>query len=276
VSKLVTKPAAAPFAAGELAPHISLLDTHAHVHFSNYVGQVDAVLQRARAAGVAGVITVGVNTADSKRAVELAATYESVWATVGIHPHDADEAEQGIDYIKELAGRRKVVAVGECGLDLYKSQTTLEQQEQALRAQIEVALERDLPLVFHVREAFEPFFKILRDYSNVRGVVHCFSGGRTEMEQAVEMGLHVALNGIMTFTKEAAQLEAGRVVPADRLLLETDCPFLSPVPYRGKTNEPARVADIAAFVAELRGQSLVEIARQTTANATALFKLDLR
>ncbi|HUC20174.1 MAG TPA: TatD family hydrolase, partial [Candidatus Polarisedimenticolaceae bacterium] len=146
-----------------------MIDTHAHIHFDAYAGQVDAVLHRAREAGVQQLITVGVNTADSRKAVELASTYENVWAAVGIHPHDATEAAQGIDYLRDLTGRRKVVAIGECGLDTVKSQTTLVLQEKALRLQIELALERGLPMIFHVREAFGQFAAIMNDYSNVRG-----------------------------------------------------------------------------------------------------------
>ncbi len=254
-------------------PPAALVDTHAHIHFDVFRGQVDAVLHRAAEAGVTRLITVGVDTADSQRAAELAARYESVWAAVGIHPHEAAEAEQGMGYLRELAGRRKVVAIGECGLDLYKSTTSLEQQTAALRSQIELAMERQLPLIFHVREAFEPFFAIVKEYPNVRGVVHSFTGGVEEMEQATALGLYVALNGIMTFTKDTAQLEAARRLPGERLLLETDCPFLSPAPYRGKTNEPARVTDIAAFLADLRGVALLQLAGQTTANALALFGL---
>jgi TatD DNase family protein len=252
---------------------ITLFDTHAHLHFKQFRGKVDGLLHQATEAGVERFITVGVNTADSRAALELAAAYASVWAAVGIHPHDAGEAEQGIDYLRELAGRRKVVAIGECGLDLYKAQTTLEQQTAALRAQIELALELNLPLIFHVREAFGPFWELLRDYPGVRGVVHSFTGNQAELERAMTAGLSIALNGIVTFSKDAELLAAARQVPAERLVLETDCPFLSPAPHRGKINEPARVADIAAFVAHLRGESVTTITERTTANALTLFGL---
>lgn len=253
---------------------MTLVDTHAHIHFKEFGGKVDAVLQRATEAGVTKLITVGVSTADSRDAAELAAEYEGVWAAVGIHPYDAEEAAQGIGYIKELASRRKVVAIGECGLDFYKASATLDEQEAALRSQIELALEKDLPLIFHVREAFGSFFAIVNDYAGIRGVVHCFTGHRREMEEAVAAGLHIALNGIMTFTKDEQQLEAARQVPAERLILETDCPFLSPAPNRTDTNEPAKVADIARFVSDLRGESFEQLSAQTTANAERLFALE--
>jgi TatD DNase family protein len=250
-----------------------LIDTHAHLQFKEFAGQVPAVLHRAAEAGVGKIITVGVDTDDSRQAVALAATYEQVWATVGVHPHAADESTTAMAYLRDLAGRRKVVAIGECGFDFYRSETSPETQEAAVRFQIELALECDLPLIFHVREAFERFFAVVQDYPQLRGVVHSFSGGPAELEQVLATGLYVALNGIMTFTKKPDQLEAARQVPVQRLLLETDCPYLSPVPYRGKTNEPARVADIADFVADLRGEPAAVLAAQTTANAEALFRI---
>jgi len=250
-----------------------LIDTHAHLHFSQFAGQVDGVLRRADEAGIGKIINVGVNTADSQKATELAATYEHVWAAVGIHPYDAGEIEQGSQYLRGLATRRKVVAIGECGIDLYKAEASLEQQEAALRVQIELAGDMSLPLIFHVREAFEPFWKVLADYPQTRGVVHSFTGNQADMERAVEAGLYVALNGIITYTKSDDHRAAAQAVPSNRLLLETDCPFLSPVPHRGKTNEPARMADTAAFLAELREESVGEIAAATTANAEALFGL---
>jgi TatD DNase family protein len=249
----------------------ALTDTHAHLQFDDFAGQVPAVLHRASEAGVEKIITVGVDSDDSRKAVALAATYERVWATVGVHPHAAHEAQPAVTYLRELATRRKVVAIGECGLDFFRSQATPDEQEGLLRLQIELALEVDLPLIFHVREAFEHFFAVTGDYPALRGVVHSFTGGPAELEQALAAGLNVALNGIMTFTKDQGQLEAARQVPLERLLLETDCPYLSPAPHRGKTNEPARVADIADFLAELRGESVEQLAAQTTANAEALF-----
>ncbi|HEX7259616.1 MAG TPA: TatD family hydrolase [Candidatus Saccharimonadia bacterium] len=250
-----------------------MIDTHAHIHFDSFAGQVDAMLHRAFEAGVEQMITVGVTTADSRKAVDLASTYENVWAAVGIHPHDAGEASQGIDYLRDLAGRRKVVAIGECGLDQVKSQTTAEEQEKALRLQIELAQERKLPLIFHIREAFEPFWAIIDDYPDVRGVVHSFSATRKEAEQVIERDMLLGINGIVSFPKSQDLGEAVKYLPSTHLLLETDCPFLSPVPFRGKTNEPARVTNIAEKIAELRGETLATVAAYSTANAKRLFSL---
>jgi TatD DNase family protein len=255
----------------ELEPRY--IDSHAHIHFDEFAGEVDGVLHRAGEAGVTKLITVGVNTDDSRRAVELAAVYQNVWATVGIHPHEAAEIDQGIGYLRELAGRRKVVAIGECGLDFYRHRASASDQERALRMQVELARELGLPVVFHVRDAFERFLAIMADYPEVPGVVHSFTAGPTELEAVLARGWMVALNGIMTFTKDEEQLAAARRLPLDRLILETDCPFLSPAPHRGKTNEPARVPDIAVFLSRLRGEPLDHLAAATTANTERLFGL---
>ncbi len=250
---------------------MSLIDTHAHIHFDSFAGQVDAVLHRANEEGVQQIITVGVTTADSRKAVDLASTYENVWAAVGIHPHEAGEAIQGIDYLRDLTKRRKVIAVGECGLDAVKSKTSREEQEKALRLQIELALECQLPLIFHVREAFDDFVAIIAHYPEVRGIVHSFSAGIKEASRIVEKGLLLGINGIVTFPNSQALQEAVKRMSSSHIVLETDCPFLSPVPYRGKTNEPARVVDIAERVAALRAEYPAEVSSFTSANARELF-----
>lgn len=251
-------------------PGISWVDTHAHLHFSDYTGKVDAVLHLADESDVKKIITVGINCADSQKAVELAATYENVWATVGVHPHEAAEIDQSLSYIKDLASRRRVVAIGECGLDFYKNYSSEEDQENALRKQVDLAQELDLPVVFHVRDAFEEFFKIMKDY-DVKGVVHSYTADVATMQQIIERGWMVALNGIMTFSKDEAHKDLIMQIPETHLLLETDCPFLSPAGFRGKQNEPARVSDIGAYIAEVRGSTIEQLASSTTKNAERLF-----
>jgi TatD DNase family protein len=219
-----------------------LIDTHAHIHFEQFRDDLDGVLERAHAAGVEKMLVVGVNDLDSGDAIAVARAYDNLWATAGLHPHDH-----------------------------YKSETDPDDQERALRFQIELGLERGLPMIFHVRDAFDDFFRILDDFEGVRGLVHSFTAGVPELEGSLDRGLYIALNGIMTFTKDERQLEAARRVPLERLVLETDSPFLAPQPVRGQVNEPAHIAHTAAFLAELRGQSLEDLEHATSANAERLF-----
>jgi TatD DNase family protein len=248
-----------------------LIDTHAHIHFEDYRDELDAVLDRAHAAGVEKMLVVGVNDTDSAEAIAVAKAYQNLWSTVGLHPHDADRGYEALEEVARLAELESVVGIGECGLDYYKSLTDPDDQERALRFQIELGLERDLSMVFHVRDAFPDFFRILDEYDGVRGLVHSFTAGVPELEGSLERGLYIALNGIMTFTKEQSQLDAAKRVPLDRLVLETDSPFLAPIPMRGKRNEPANIAHTAKFLAQLRDESLEDLEHATTQNAENLF-----
>jgi len=250
-----------------------LIDTHGHIHFQEFRDEIDAVLDHAAESGVEKIITIGCNDTDSAEAVAVARAYEHVWSSVGLHPHDADRGYEALEEVARLAEFEKVVAIGECGLDNFRSETTKEDQERALRFQIELGLERNLPMIFHVRDAFPQFFSILDEYQGegVRGLVHCFTAGVPELEGALQRGLFIALNGIMTFTKDQNQLDAAKKVPLNRLVLETDCPFLAPAPLRGKRNEPANIARTAKFLADLRGEPLEDLEAATSANAEKLF-----
>lgn len=249
-----------------------MIDTHSHIHFSDFADDVADVLDRANAAGVNKQIVVGVEAADSAAALELARQYPKVLrAAVGLHPHDADAGQAALAKIAELATDPLVVAIGECGLDQFKSQTSPEDQESTLRFQIELANRLGKPLIFHVRQAFPDFWRILDDYPGTRGLVHCFSAGVAEMEGSLQRGLYIALGGIMTFTKDPDQLTAARQVPPDRILLETDCPFLAPPPHRGHRNEPAFLADTAKIIASLRDEAVADLALSSTTNAKILF-----
>jgi len=250
-----------------------LTDTHAHIHHPGLDHQQGEVVARAVASGVTRIITVGCDEHDSALALAAAAASDHVWAAIGLHPHEAHRGFEALDLLALLAHEPKLVAIGECGLDYYRNLSSPEDQERALRFQIELALDHDLPLIFHVREAFADFYAILDDYPDSRGVVHCFTGTVPEMQAALARGLYVAINGIMTFTKDQEQLRATKLIPADKLLLETDCPFLAPAPVRGTTNEPANIRVIAEFVAGLRGETPEELSSQTTRNATTLFAI---
>jgi TatD DNase family protein len=250
-----------------------LVDTHAHIHFPNYGIDLETVFKDADAADVAQIVCVGTTAEDSQIAVNFSKDKANCVATVGLHPHDAKTGKAALEELSKLVTEPKVVAVGECGLDFYYNHSPKPEQETALRYQIELALKHDKPLIFHVRDAFEDFFRITGDYPNARGVVHSFSSTVKDLEPVLERGFYVGLNGIMTFTKDAAQLEAARKVPIDKLLLETDCPFLTPAPKRGTINEPANAKIIAQFLAELRGESFDTLAEMTTNNAKELFRL---
>jgi TatD DNase family protein len=254
---------------------MGLIDTHAHIHMDEFRDDLDGVLARAHEAGVEGIFCVGVDEVDSGQALAVARAYNNVLAIVGLHPNEADRGYEALEEVARLVelDRDNIIGIGECGLDYYREGYDIDAQERALRFQIELALEHDLPLAFHVRDAFTDFFRIFDDYDGIRGVVHCFTAGVEEMEAATKRGLYVALNGIMTFTKEETQLHAARVLPLDRLLLETDCPFLTPSPKRGSRNEPANVALTADFLAQLRGESIHELSAATTRNARELFRL---
>lgn len=261
---------------------MELVDTHAHPHFDKF-SDPGQLLADAATVGVKRVIAVGTTLDDSKRAIDFARTHDNVWATAGVHPHDAmtflkslqgQSLQQGLS-LQELLALPKVVAVGEIGLDYFKNYTPKEPQIKAFREQLEIGLGMDLPFVFHVREAFEDFIKIFDEYqsegSPIRGVVHSFSAHKKELDQVISRGLYVGLNGIMTFTKDHGQLEAAKQVPLSSLLVETDAPFLAPKSRRGDICEPKDVLEIAEFLSELRSESLEYLAEITTKNAEELF-----
>lgn len=255
---------------------MQFIDTHAHVHFPDYELDPEEVLEAAAKDDVTKVLCVGCTLTDSKLAIDMAARQDNVWATIGLHPHEGAEYvndDKALQEFRDLAGKPKVVAIGETGLDYYYDNSPREDQKKLLRFQLNLAQEFGLPMIFHVREAFSDFFAILDDFEGVRGVVHSFTGTLDEMNEILRRGLYIGLNGIMTFTKEARQLEMARAVPLSRLLLETDAPFLTPVPFRGKVCEPKYVRVTAEFLAKLRGESLAEIATTTTKNAETLFNI---
>lgn len=254
---------------------MDFVDTHCHLQFDDYPDP-SAVINNARLANVTKLICVGVNLADSQKAIELAGQFNNVWATAGVHPHDASKylAEPNNQQkLKALLGQPKVVAIGEIGLDYFKAHSSKTEQQAALRSQIEVGLELGMPFIFHVRDAWQDFWKIFDSYSNITGAVHSFSADSGQLAQILKRGLYVGLNGIMTFTKDDSQLAAAEQVPIDKLLLETDAPFLTPAPFRGKICEPKHLSVTAEFLANLRGESLQKLAKYSTQNAQQLFKI---
>lgn len=250
---------------------MEFIDTHCHIHSADYPMNSDEVIDKAIESGVSKLICVGTDENDSEQAVFFAQKHQNIWATVGLHPHDAKLGQSAYRKLESLVGQTKVIAVGECGLDYYYNNSAKSDQEAALRFQIELALAHNLPLIFHIRDAFEQFWPIFDDYQGVKGVVHSFTATTKELEQALDRGLYISLNGIMTFSKNEEQLLAAKQVPLDRLMLETDSPYLTPVPFRGKINEPKNVVVTAEFLAGLRNESVNDLAQATTQNAESLF-----
>lgn len=253
-----------------------LIDSHCHLDFSDFKDEVPALLERARAAGVGGMITICTHASKFAQVAAIAETYadSNVWCSLGIHPHHAGEPDEQVtasDLLK-LATHPRLVAIGECGLDYYYDHSPRDLQQRSFELQIEVAKQLDLPVVIHSREADDDTIRILRAAGpQLRGVMHCFSGTRRLCEAALEIGFYISLSGILTFNKSQELRDIAADVPLDRLLVETDAPYLAPMPLRGKRNEPAFVAHTAAKLAEVKGVSTAEIARVTTGNFSRLF-----
>lgn len=263
----------------ELSEHsvIEYVDTHCHIHDTAFdFGDTAHMLSRAKAAGVSQLIVVGTSGETSESAVRFAQTHHGVFASIGLHPHDAKLGEDTFETIARLIHEPKVIAIGEFGLDFYYRRSTKAEQLQALEYQLYLAQTAGLPCIFHVREAFADFWPVFDNFRGVEGVIHSFSATTTELDAALNRGLYVGINGIMTFTHDQKQLDALRAIPLTSLLLETDAPFLTPTPKRGNMNEPANVELVAAFAARLRGEPLEQLSKATTANARRLFRLPAR
>lgn len=254
-----------------------LIDTHAHIYGHEYETDFAAMLQRATEAGVAEIVVTGADLESSREACKLAAQYGHLYATVGIHPHDAARVtDKCYDIIRGLAvDSPKVVAIGEIGLDFFRDRSPRDVQEDVFRRFIRIARELSLPVVVHDRDAHERVMAVLREEkaAEVGGVLHCFSGDRDMARECVEMGFFISIPGTVTFPSNEALREVVRSVKIENLLLETDSPYLAPVPYRGKRNEPAHVRKTAEKVAELKGLTVEDVGRITTLNARRLFRI---
>lgn len=250
---------------------MTFTDTHCHIHEESYA-ESERALDEARAAGVERLICVGTDEKTSAEAVAFAAKHDDVWASVGLHPHDATsgiEAIKELEYLVQTAPAGKIVAIGECGLDYFYDNSPREKQIEMLHAQLKLAQKYNLPVIFHVREAFDDFWPIFEQYEGLSGVLHSFTDNTSNLEKAVSHGLYVGVNGISTFAKD--RQEVYRAIPLGNLLFETDAPFLTPVPHRGKVNEPAFITHIAHHIANLQSINLEELSRATERNATTLF-----
>jgi TatD DNase family protein len=252
-----------------------LIDTHAHYNDMVFVKDVPDVRQRAQQAGVAVVVCVGYEAPSSRRAVMLAQKYPDVYATVGVHPHDAEGmTPRAWEALRLLAGEERVVALGEMGLDFYRNLSPYRVQEQVFRQQLDLALELHLPVVVHDRDAHDETMDILKEFPGLVGVVlHCFSGGRQMAEECLARGFYLGVGGTLTYPKNNVLADVVRTAPLDRIVLETDCPYLTPQPWRGERNEPSYLPAVAEKLAELRGISRQEAAEATTANALRLYNI---
>jgi len=262
-----------------------LIDTHAHLDFSQFDGDLDQVIDRAANEGVTGIITVGFDLDSSRQAVALTDSYANLWACVGIHPHQASQVNSEVlNGLRDLSQHPKVVAIGETGLDYYRDRSPREVQRRVFRQELDLAADVGKPVVIHDRGADQDTMHIIRAWAGAicssngklqspLGVVHCFSGDLTLADELFGLGFYVSVAGPVTFPKARRLQESVSRLPLERLLVETDCPFLSPHPHRGKRNEPANVKLIAQKIADIRNVPLQEVSRITTENARRLFGL---
>jgi TatD DNase family protein len=248
-----------------------LVDSHAHLDFRQFNTDRRAVIERARDAGLVAIVNAGTDLSTSRAAVALAEEYDAVYATVGVHPHDAKTVTPAVlDEIRSLARHPKVVAIGEIGLDYYRDRSPRPAQRRAFADQLALASELGMPVVVHDRDAHEDVLAALRDGPGT-GVFHSYSAGPGRLDEVLSMGFFVGISGPVTFPNARRLRQVARLVPADRLLVETDCPFLTPVPYRGRRNEPAYVRYVAETIAQARGESAESLAEATTQNVCHLF-----
>lgn len=252
-----------------------LVDSHCHLDFPEFAPELDAIVERARAAGIGRMVTISTRVKKFAEVIAIAERFPEVFASVGTHPHNAqEEPDVTAEELVALSAHPKVVAIGEAGLDYHYDKSPRDLQAQGFRRQIAAARRTGLPLVIHTREADADCAAILEDEIGkgaFPAVLHCYTGGRDLAFKAVELGLYIGFTGIITFKTGEALRDIARDLPADRILVETDAPFLAPIPYRGKRNEPSYVVNTAKVLAETRGVSEAEIARQTTENFFQLF-----
>ena len=251
-----------------------LVDSHVHLDDSKFDADREAVIERALAAGVERMMAIGTGTGppDLETAIRQAERYPFIVATIGVHPHDASKATaETFERLRELAAHPKVAAIGEIGLDYHYDFSPRDVQRAVFLKQLEIAAEAGKPVVIHTRESWPDTMALLALVGQAvppanRGIIHCFTGDPQQAREALALGFHLAFGGVVTFPSAEAVREAARITPEDRLLLETDCPYLAPAPHRGKRNEPAFVIEVARRLAEVRGCALDEIAAQTTRN----------
>jgi TatD DNase family protein len=248
---------------------VRLTDSHCHLDDSKFDEDREQAIERARAAGVERMMAIGTGNGppDLEVAVRQADRYPFIYATIGVHPHDASKATpESFARLRELSGHPKVLAVGEIGLDYHYDFSPRDVQREVFVQQLAIAAEASLPIVIHTREAWDDTIATLREHWRGGGIMHCFTGDEQQAREALDLGFHLSFGGVLTFPKAENVRQAARVTPGDRLLVETDCPYLAPVPHRGKRNEPAFMVESVKRLAEVRGATPDQIAELTTAN----------
>ena len=254
---------------------MTLIDSHCHLNYEGLAERQDEVLANARARGVGGFLNISTRQCEWDHIISTAERNPNVWATIGVHPHEADShPDLGARALVAAAHHPKVIGIGECGLDYYYDKSDRSAQRERFQAHIDAARDGGLPLVVHTREAEADTAELLEraaEEGGVTGVLHCFTGSAELARKALDIGFFISMSGIVTFKNARELQETAKTIPLDRLLVETDSPFLAPVPHRGETCEPAFVADTAAFVADLRGEPLESLCDATTANFFRLF-----
>ncbi len=249
-----------------------MIDSHAHLNLEDFDKDVDMVIKNAFENGVKSIIVIGIDAKTNKKALSIVEQYEGLYATVGIHPSVADDG--GVETIVDYLSHPKVVAIGECGIDLHWRQDNLKQQLDIFDQQIRLAIAYDLPLIIHTRNSFAEAYQAVLPYKGkVKGVFHCFSSGFEDASKAIDLGFYIGIDGPVTFKNGKEAKDVATRIPLNRLLVETDSPYLAPMPHRGKRNEPKYLPLIVKEIALLRGLTLMEVIQQTTANAKQLFHL---
>lgn len=258
-----------------------MFDTHCHIHGELFELDANGAYEEAIDSGLEGMFCVGTSAQDSQLAAEFAQSHEKVWASIGHHPHEAKDFDPHDEQVMALLARQpKVVAIGECGLDYFYEHSPKKLQEKVFRWQLELAQKNNLPVIFHIRgsrdnpqDAFDDLWRILDDFPDVRGVIHSFSATSIQLEQILKRGLYVGINGIMTFTQDEDQIAALSKIPLEKLLFETDAPFLTPKPFRGKVNRPSYLKLVVEQIGERTGVEALKLANITTENVKSLFEI---